>query len=85
MNKSYDVYLCREPEQVFRVPINNYAPLGDTFGYIPPMQQMMDDCFYTPARYRKKCANFITAYVLFFLAAFFGVILYHGLCNGVTP
>lgn len=42
MNKSYDVYMCRERKQVFRVPINNYAPLGDKFGYIPPMQQMFD-------------------------------------------
>lgn len=33
MNKSYDVYMCREKKQVFRVPINKYTPLGEPIYY----------------------------------------------------
>lgn len=38
MNKSYDVYMCRERKQTFIAPINNYIPLGCWPEYPKPKQ-----------------------------------------------
>lgn len=42
MNKSYDVYMCREKKQAFRVPINNYVPLGCWPEYPKPANELTD-------------------------------------------